>query len=88
MSKENEIKTNRRDDWRLKKLELEFQSFGEHKGKYCGSIYFQNGDFESFQFKIRPDMAEPYIDLIAADIIQAAGQLTERLVQSLGLRDR
>lgn len=76
------------DDWKLKELKLEFQTYGEHKGKYCGSISFQNGDYESFQFKIRPDMAEPYIDLIAADIVKAADQLAERLIQSLRLRDR
>ena len=82
------METAKQDDWKLHKLELEFQTYGADKNKYCGSIRFQNGDYESFQFKIRPDMAEPYIDLIAADIVKAADQLAERLIQSLRLRDR
>jgi hypothetical protein len=40
-----------KDDWRLQKIELEFQTYGEHKGKYVGKIRFQNGEFESFDFK-------------------------------------
>lgn len=76
------------DDWKLKKLELEFQTFGKDKGKYVGSIHFQNGDYEGFNFKIRPDLAEPYITLIAADVVRAAEQMGERLIQSLKLRER
>lgn len=75
-----------KDDWRLDKLELEFQTFGEHKGKYVGRIRFQNGDYESFTFKIRPDQAQPYIDLIAEDVVKGAESLGERLIDSLGLR--
>jgi hypothetical protein len=75
-----------KDDWRLDKLELEFQSYGEHKGKYAGKIRFQNGDWESFTFKIRPDQAQPYIDLIAENIVKSAESLGERLIDSLGLR--
>lgn len=74
-----------KDDWRLQKIELEFQSYGEHKGKYAGKIRFQNGEFESFTFKIRPEMAQPYIDLIAEDIVKGAESLGERLIESLGL---
>jgi hypothetical protein len=75
------------DDWKLKKIELEFQPYGEHKGKYVGSIRFQNGDFESFDFKIRPEMAQSYIDLISVDIVKAASSLGDRLIKSLGLED-
>ncbi len=75
------------DDWKLQKLEIEFQTYGVHKGEYCGTIRFQNGEFESFQFKIRPDMAQPYIDLIADDIILTASSLGERLIESLGLKE-
>jgi hypothetical protein len=79
---------NKQGDWRLEKIELEFQHHGEDKGKYAGRIRFLNGDFESFSFKIRPGMAEPYIDLIAADVVKAAESLGERLIESLKLRDR
>ena len=38
---------NPQDDWRLQKIELEFQTYGEHKGKYLGRIRFANGQYES-----------------------------------------
>ena len=74
-----------KDDWRLEKIEIEFETFGQHKGKYVGKIRFQNGDYESFQFKILPDMAQPYIDLMGKDIVRVASDLGERLLVSLGL---
>ena len=86
MSEESEKKPG--DDWKLKHIELEFQAYGDDKGKYTGKVRFQNGDYESFEFKIHPDMAEAYIDLIAADVVKAAEGLGERLIESLGLRER
>lgn len=75
-----------KDIWVLDKIEIEFQNYGEHKGKYAGRIRFQNGEFESFTFKIRPDMAQPYINIISEDIVRCAESLGSRLVESLGLR--
>lgn len=80
---DNEI--SKQDDWKLKELTLKFEDWGENKGKYSGQIRFGNGDCESFSFKIRPDMATPYIDLISEDIVKAASNLGERLIKSLGL---
>lgn len=77
---------NNNEDWRLQKIELEFQRFGENKGKYIGKIRFENGDFESFEFKIKPEMAQPYIDLIGSDIVKCAESLGSRLIKSLGLK--
>lgn len=74
------------DSWKLDKIELEFQSYGEDAGKYVGRIRFQNGEYESFTFKIRPDMAQPYIDIIASDIVKCAESLGTRLAESLGIK--
>lgn len=76
---------NPEDDWKLDKIELEFQKWGEDKGNYSGRISFSNGSHESFSFKIRPEMAEPYIKLIGDDIVKGARNLGDRLVKSLGL---
>ena len=76
-----------RDDWRLQKIELEFQSYGKNEGKYVGTIRFQNGEYESFTFKIRPEMAKPYIDLMSEDIVKCAESLASRLIESLGLKN-
>ena len=80
--------TEKSNDWKLKKLALEFNTYGDDKGQYTGSIHFQNGEYEGFNFKIRPDLADGYIDLIAKDIVKAADSLAERLVASLQLRER
>ena len=76
---------SKRDDWKLKKIELEFNGYGEDKGKYTGSVKFQNGEYESFTFMIRPEMAQSYIDLIASDVVRGASNLADRLLISLGL---
>lgn len=76
------------DDWKLEQIDLRFQSFGENKGKYEGYVEFQNGEYESFKFKIRPDMAQAYIDLIAADVVKGAESLGSRLIESLGLKGK
>jgi hypothetical protein len=73
-------------EWKLDKIELEFQRWGENKGKYSGSIKFSNGENESFSFNVRPELAQPYIDLMAKDIVIAASGLADRLMESLGLR--
>ena len=75
-----------KDNWILQKIEIEFQQWGEDKGKYVGRIAFQNGDNESFVFKIRPEMAKPYIELMSKDIIKCAETLGERLTKSLGIK--
>jgi hypothetical protein len=77
-----------KNDWKLDKIELEFNNYGENKGKYTGKVRFQNGDYESFSFKIRPDLAGPYVDLIAKDVVRGADSLARRLCESLGISDQ
>lgn len=74
-----------KNKWRLQSIELKFCSWGENEGKYEGSVHFMNGECESFRFKIRPDMAQRYIDLIADDVVKGAESLGQRLIESLGL---
>lgn len=76
--------SDKTEEWQLTKLEIEFNSWGEDKGKYTGSIRFDNGECESFKFKVRPNMAHDYIKLIAGDVVLAAESLGDRLIQSLG----
>lgn len=73
------------DDWKLQSIEIEFQNYGEHKGKYVGKIKFQNGEYESFQFKLYPGMTDKFISLIAEDVVKCSNNLAGRLIESLGL---
>lgn len=76
-------KEQKKEGWRLDKIELEFETYGEHKGKYVGSIRFQNGEYESFNFKFYPGMANQYITLIAQDLVKCAAELADNLIKSL-----
>ena len=80
------------ENWRLQKIEIEFKHGWSHekdpekqKDRYEGKITFTNEESESFSFKVKPNMAQKYIDLIATDIVIAATGLGERLKESLGL---
>lgn len=80
------------NNWKLKSIEIEFQKGYDFKDKpeekfdrYEGVIKFENDERESFSFRVKPDMAQKYIDLIANDIVTAATGLGERLKESLGL---
>lgn len=75
-------------DWRLQSITIQFKkgySFDKSKDRYEGKIKFANSEEESFEFKIREDLSQPYIDLIAEDIVKNATYLGERLMKSLGL---
>lgn len=80
------------NEWRLKSIEIVFKKgynfekteIAKHD-RYEGKICFENNDGESFSFKVKPDMAKAYIDLIAKDIVTAATGLGERLIESLGI---
>lgn len=84
----NEIDNN----WILKSVEIEFKKDWSHEkdpaqkvDRYEGKICFQNGDNESFSFKIKPHLAQKYIDLMAETIVDSANNLGNRLIDSLGL---
>lgn len=81
------------ENWKLKSISIDFKSGyawekepEKKKDRYEGMIKFENEDSESFSFKVKPDMAQRYIDLIANDIVTAATGLGERLKESLGLK--
>ena len=79
-------------EWRLKSIEIQFKkgyafekTEEEKHDRYEGKISFENGEGESFSFRVKSGMAQKYIDLIATDIVTAATGLGERLKESLGL---
>ena len=80
------------NNWKLKSIRIDFEKGYEwqkepekRKDRYEGIIEFENDEKESFSFRVKPDMAQKYIDLIANDIVTAATGLGERLKESLGL---
>jgi hypothetical protein len=81
------MSNDEKDIWKLDEIKLELETYGKDKGKYTGKVRFTNGHFEAFQFRIRHEMAERYIELIAEDLVKSADQLSSDLVNSLGLRE-
>lgn len=75
-----------KETWTLREIKIEFNSYGDNKGKYTGKISFGNGHHESFSFRIRPEMAEQYIALIADDLVKGAENLGSDLLKSLKLK--
>lgn len=83
------------NNWRLKSLHINFWEGHEwqkdpekQKDRYEGMIEFENDEKESFSFKVKPNMAAKYIELISEDIVTAATGLGERLKESLGLTNK
>ena len=75
-----------KENWTLNKLSIEFQkgySFNETKDHYVGRIEFSNGENESFVIKLREDMTEPYLKLVAQEVIKNAQQLADRMAETL-----
>ena len=79
------VETDIKSDWKLKDIRFSFMEYGENKGKYEGKITFENGDQESFSFKLKPEMCNQYISLMSNDIKQSANELGEKLIKSLGI---
>lgn len=80
------------ETWKLDEIKIEFKHGWSHEkdpekkvDRYEGTISFTNGESESFKFRIKPNMAQAYIDLMANDIVSSANSLGERLKESLGL---
>lgn len=74
-----------KEGWRLDRLEIQFNAYGEFKDKYTGKIRFQNSESEAFMFNLRPDQAEEYLRIIKKELSGAANQLGDKLLQSLNL---
>lgn len=72
------------EEFQLRDLKIEFNTYGPDKGKYSGTVRFANGLSESFTFRVRPEMAHDYIKLIASDLITSAGKLGDDLITSIG----
>ena len=91
----NNSRDEKRADWQLESLKIEFKKGYEFKkdpvdkvDRYEGKIEFKNGLDESFSFLVEADMCNRYIDVIAEDIVKAASELGDRLIVSLKLNDR
>jgi hypothetical protein len=79
-------KQQQKSSWRLRKLEFEFKrgySFDNTVDRYEGKIQFENDESENFTVKLRENMCQPYLELVAKEIVNSAEELYKRLSESL-----
>lgn len=72
-------------NWKLKSLKINFQEYGEFKGKYVGKIEFENDSSEAFMFNLSPEDTAAYMNLISDKLVKSASHLGDKLLTSLNL---
>lgn len=65
----------------LKKIEIEYQYWGEDRGRYKGKITFEEGA-DTFTFGMTPDVCVRYLNPISQEVIKSAKELGDKLAQS------
>ncbi len=71
--------------WQLESLTIAYQNWGEFKGKHTAKITFQNKNSDAFTFVLSPEETLQYMHLIKDKMVDNAGFLGQRLLQSLSL---
>lgn len=66
----------------MTKIEIEYQKWGEYKGKYKGKISFEDGTSESFTFGLTPEQCAKYLTPIADEAINSAKELGAKIAES------
>lgn len=67
---------------RLKEIRIALQQYGEHKGKYQGTITFEDGTSDVFTFGLTPEVCAKYLEPIAKEVINSGKQLGDKLAES------
>ena len=67
---------------RLRKIEIELQQWGEHKGKYLGKITFDDNTSDQFTFGLDSQVCVRYLEPIAHEVIKSAKELGDKMAQS------
>lgn len=71
--------------WQLQSLRVAYQDWGEFKGKHTAKITFQNKNSDAFTFVLSPEETLEYMHLLKDKMVNNAGFLGQRLLQSLNL---
>lgn len=71
--------------WKLQRLDIEFQEYGDYKGKYVGKIKFASRENEAFMFNLTPEDTQRYIELVSDKLVNSASHLGDKLLASLSL---
>lgn len=70
-------------NFELKSLSIEYQIWGEYKGKYVGKVKFENGNQDAFMFTLSTEETMEYINIISKKVGASAQQLGETIASSM-----
>ena len=70
-------------NWKLKSLKIDFREYGELKGKYVGTIHFENSEQEAFTCNLSPQRCAEYLQLVQKEVMANASELKDKLQESL-----
>ena len=71
--------------WKLESLKIDFQPYGDYRGKYVGKVRFNNKEDEAFMFNLSPDETQEYLTLVSKKLVTSASHLGDKLMSSLNL---
>lgn len=71
------------EEWKLRSLQIDFQEWGEHKGKYIGKVTFANGQKDAFTFSLDEAQSHDYLALIQQAVVKSANRLGDKIVNSM-----
>lgn len=74
---------NQNQEWRLQRLEVNYNLYGEHKDQYTGSARFTNGVKMDVNFMLDQSKCNKFISLIQEEIQEQAKNLGSLLVTSM-----
>ena len=67
----------------LNKLEIKYNTWGEHEGKYTGTIIFKDERKTEIIVVLEPELAAKYVQFSAPILMQAADNAAERFKKQL-----
>lgn len=71
------------NNWELKSLNIEYQVWGEYKGKYVGKVKFENGNQDAFMFTLSTEETMDYLNIVSNRVGLSAQQLGEKIAGSM-----
>jgi hypothetical protein len=69
-------------NWKMTRLVIDWRTYGEFQKQYIATVTFENSESEGFTFRLSPEETMQYIQLLKGKMVENAGQLGTRILQS------
>lgn len=68
---------------KLRRLEIEYQTWGENKGKYIGTLHFADDRNTEVKLELSPEQADKFVAFSAPVLMSAADTAAEQFKSKL-----